>query len=62
MQAHTEVVLDGFNIGLLSVSHGTVAKLFFRVVVVAASRLNKPMQDTLFSVDNSVLFQNLCLI
>lgn len=62
MQAHTEVVLDGLNVGLFSASHGTMAKLLFRAVVVAASRLNRPMQDTLFSVDSSVLFQISCLI
>lgn len=41
MQAHTEVVLDGLNVGLFSVSHGTMAKFLFRPVAVAASRLNR---------------------
>lgn len=45
MQAHAGVVLDGLNVGLFSVSYGTMAKLSFRAVVVAASRLYKPMQD-----------------
>lgn len=66
MRAQTEVVLDGLNVGLFSVSHGTMAKLLIRAVVVAASRLYKQMQDNLFqfwvSVDSSVFFQVSCLI
>lgn len=62
MEAHTEVVLDGLNVWSFSVSHVRMAKLLFRAVAVAASRLNKPMQDTLFSVDSSVRFLILCLM
>jgi len=65
MQAHTEVVLDGLSVGLFSVSHGIMAKVLFRVVVVAASRLHKPMKDNLcqfwVAVDSSVIFQVSCL-
>lgn len=62
MQAHAELVLNGLNVGSFSVPHVTMAKLLFRAVVVAASRLNRPTQNTLFSVHNSVLFQILCLM
>lgn len=39
MEACTEVVSDGLNVGLFSVSRETMAKLLFWAVVVAASRL-----------------------
>lgn len=65
IQAHTEVVLDGLNVGLVFVPPGTVVKLLFRAVVVAASRLYKLMQGNLLklwiSLDSSVLFQISCL-
>lgn len=60
--------MDGFrlNVGLYSISQGSTAKALFRVVVIAAYRLYKPMQDNLFQfwvlVDSAVLFQVSCLV
>lgn len=65
MQAHVEVALDGLNVGLFSVLFLMELWLnFFRAMVVETSRLNRPMQEILFSVDNkcSVLFKISCLI